>query len=149
MPVTAERSPVRNPSGTGARLNVTVVFTDSEGTTAALRTAGSLAKQLNGRVTVVAPIAVSWRLPVDQPPVAPEWNRRRFEALASECAVETTVRFYLCRDAWETLQRVLTPGSLVVVGGPKHWWSREARLAGKLRKLGHEVVLAETERTDE
>src|SRR6185437_1918092 len=142
MPVTAEGRPVRSARGTGARLNIAVVFTDSEGTAAALRTAGALARQLDGRVTVFAPVEVSWRLPVEQPSVSPEWNRRRFQALASECPVETTVRLFLCRDSWEVLRRVLSPNSLVVVGGRKHWWTREVRLARRLRALGHDVVLA-------
>jgi len=148
MPVTAEGRPVRNASGIGAHLNIAVVFTNREGTAAALRTAGALASRLNGRVTVFAPVEVSWRLPVEQPPVSPEWNRRRFEALASECPVETTVRLFFCRDAWEILRRVLSPNSLVVVGGRKHWWTREGRLMRRLRALGHHVVLAEMEQNN-
>jgi hypothetical protein len=143
MPITAEGRPVRQSIGTGTRLDVTVVFTTSEGTAAALRTAGSLAKQLNGRVTLLAPVAVSWHVPFDQPPVATEWNRRRLETLARECPADTTVRLHLCRDGWDTLRRLLRPNSLVVLGGGKHWWTREARLARKLRRLGHEVVVAE------
>ena len=66
--------------------------------------------------------------------------------MAAESAVDTTVRFYLCRDRDETLARVLRPHSLVVIGGKKRWWpTAESRMAKRLRKLGHEVVLAETE----
>jgi hypothetical protein len=149
MPVTAEGRPVRNASGTGAQLHIAVVFTNRRGTAAALRIAGALARQLNGRVTVFAPIEVSWHLPIQKPPVSPEWNHRRFEALASECPVETTIRLFLCRDAWEILRRVLSPRSLVVLGGRKHWWNREVRLARRLRTLGHEVVLAAMEQNND
>ena len=148
MPVTAEGRPVRNTTASGAHLNIAVVFTDSEGTAAALRTAGALARRLDGRVTVFAPVEVSWRLPVERPPVSPQWNRRRFQALAGESGVETTFRLYLCRDSWEILRRVLSPNSLVVVGGRKHWWTREARLVRRLRALGHQAVLAEMEQNN-
>ena len=149
MPVTAEGRPVRNAPATGAQLNIAVLFTNSEGTAAALRAAGGLARQLNGRVTVFAPVEVSWHLPIERPPVSQEWNRRRFLALASKCPVKTTIRLFLCRDAWEILRCVLSPHSLVVVGGRKHWWAREVRLARRLRTLGHDVVLAEMEQTND
>jgi hypothetical protein len=149
MPVAATGRPAQSSSVAGAQLNIAVVFTNSEGTGAALRAAGALARQLNGRITVFAPIEVSWHLPVNRPPVSPEWNRRRFQALASECRVETKIRLFLCRDSWEILRRVLSPHSLIVVGGRKHWWTREVRLARRLRRLGHDVVLAEMEQNNE
>jgi alkylated DNA repair dioxygenase AlkB len=67
-------------------------------------------------------------------------------ALAAESPVETTVRICLCRDRWEALEVLLEPRSLVVLGGRKRWWpTRESRLAQKLRRAGHEVILTETE----
>ena len=53
---------------------------------------------------------------------------------------------YLCRDRVETLTAVLSPHSLVVIGGRKRWWpTAEKRLARKLRRAGHEVIFTETE----
>jgi len=130
----------------GARLNVTVLFTSVEGTMAALRTAGTLAGKLGGRITIVVPEVVPYHLPLNKPPVSQEWNERRFRVLAAESSVETSVRFYLCRDEDEMLARRLKPHSLVVLGGKRYWWpTRESRLAKRLRRLGHEVILAETE----
>jgi hypothetical protein len=149
MPVAAEGRPAQNASGTGAQLNIAVIFTNSEGTGAALRAAGALAGHLNGRVTVFAPVEVSWHLPIERPAVSMEWNRRRFQALVSDCPVETRTRLILCRDSWEILRRVLSPRSLIVVGGRKHWWTREVRLARRLRRLGHHVVLAEMEQNND
>jgi hypothetical protein len=63
--------------------------------------------------------------------------------------VETTVRLFLCRDAWDILRRVLSPNSLVVVGGRRRWWTREVRLERRLRGLGHHVVLAEKEQNND
>lgn len=136
----------RTAGASGSRLNVTVLFTSVEGTMAALRTAGTLAGKLGGRITIVVPEVVPYHLPIQEPAVSREWNEKRFRVLAAESAVETSVRFYLCRDEDEMLTKKLKPRSLVVLGGKKRWWpTRERRLARRLRSLGHEVILAETE----
>jgi hypothetical protein len=128
------------------RLNVAVVFTSVEATLAALREAGALANRLSGRITLLVPQVVPYPLPLTSPPVLLDWNERRFRVIASESPVETTVAIYLCRDRLETLTGVLSPRSLVVVGGRKRWWpTAEKRLARELRRAGHEVVFTETE----
>jgi len=64
--------------------------------------------------------------------------------IADNNRVETRVSIYLCREPLETLASVLKPHSLVVVGGRKRWWpTAEKRLAAKLRRLGHQVVVTE------
>jgi hypothetical protein len=129
-----------------ARLNVAVVFTSVDATLAALREAGVLATRLNGQITLVVPQVVPFPLPLTSPPVLLDWNERRFRVIASESPVDTTVRLYLCRDRLETLLKVLSPHSLVVVGGPRRWWpNAEKRLARRLRRGGHEVIYRETE----
>jgi hypothetical protein len=129
-----------------AQLNVTVLFTSVEGTLAALRMAGTLANKLGGRITIMVPEVVPYSLPLNEPPVLHDWNEKRFRVLAEQSPVETSVRFYLCRDQDEMLAKRLKPHSLVVLGGKKYWWpTRESRLARRLRKLGHEVILTETE----
>ena len=131
---------------TEAQLNVTVLFTSVEGTMAALRTAGTLASKLGGRITIVVPEVVPYHLPLNEPAVRHDWNETRFRVLAAESAVETSVRFYLCRDENEMLTKTLGPHSLVVLGGKRHLWpTRESRLAKRLRGLGHEVIFTETE----
>jgi hypothetical protein len=50
------------------------------------------------------------------------------------------------READETIDSVLPPHSVVVIGGRRRWWrSREERLARQLRRRGHDVLFAETE----
>jgi hypothetical protein len=121
-----------------AQLNIDVVFTSVDATLAALRKAAELA----GKLPQVVPVA----LPLESPPVLLDWNERRFQIIASESSVPTTVRIYLCRNRIETLCQVLKPNSLVVLGGRKRWWpTAESRLARELRKTGHEVVLTELE----
>ena len=130
----------------GQNLNIAVVFTSGEATLAALREAGTLASSLGARIKLLVPQVVPYPLPLESPPVLIDFNEKRFRLVASESPVETSVQIYLCRDQFETLAGVLSPGSLVVLGGRKHWWpTREKSLARKLRRVGHEVVFKETE----
>ena len=128
------------------KLNIAVVFTSVESTLAALKEAGNLANSLSARITLIVPQVVAYPLPLETPPVLVEFNENRLRVMASESPVETSVHIYLCRDQFETLASVLSPGSIVVLGGRKRWWpTREKRLASKLRRIGHEVVFKETE----
>jgi hypothetical protein len=127
-------------------LDVSVVFTSVEPTLRALRQAATLAKRLAGRITLVVPQIVPYPLPLSSPPVLLEFNERRFFTLATESRVATTVRIYLCRDRLQALSKILRPCSLVVLGARSRWWpTAESRLAKRLRSLGHEVVVVETE----
>jgi hypothetical protein len=146
-PPTTQRPERPTSDWTAPRLNISVVFTSVNATLEALRAAGALASRLHARITLVVPEVVPYQLPLDKPPILHDWNGRRFQVLASKSSVETVVRFYLCRDRDEALASVLKPHSLVVIGGKRRWWwtTAEGRLAGRLRKLGHEVILAETE----
>ncbi len=128
------------------RLNIAVIFTSVEATLTALKEAGALASSLGAHITLLAPQVVPYSLPLNNPPVLRDFNETRFRVIARDSRVETSVQIYLCRDLFETLASVLSPGSLVVLGGRKRWWpTRETRLASKLRRIGHEVVFKETE----
>jgi hypothetical protein len=128
------------------RLDVAVVFTSPEATLCALKQAGALASRLSARIVLVVPQVVPFPLPLTSPPVLLDFQEERLRSIASQSSVETTVRIYLCRDRWELLETALKPRSLVVVGGRKKWWpTAEKLLARRLRKSGHEVILAEAE----
>jgi hypothetical protein len=128
------------------KLNIAVIFTSREATLAALKEAGTLASSLGARITLLVPQVVPYPLPLESSPILIDFNEKRFRLMASESPVETSVQIYLCRDRFETLAGVLSPGSLVVLGGRKRWWpTREKSLAKKLREGGHEVVFKETE----
>jgi hypothetical protein len=128
------------------QLNVSVIFTSVEGTLAALRQAGALASSLGARITLLAPQVVPFPLPLESPPVLLDWSERRFQMLAAASPVPTTVRIYLCRDRVEMLASVLEPASVVVLGCRGGWWpSSETRLARRLMKTGHAVILTKTE----
>jgi hypothetical protein len=128
------------------QLDITVLFTSVAATLAALRRAGELASRLNGRIMLVVPQVVPFPLPLTSPPVLVEFNERRFRVIAEQSPVQTNVQVYLCRDQYVTLESVLAPRSLVVIGIRKRWWpTAEERLASRLRRAGHEVVITTTE----
>src|ERR1019366_6334285 len=126
------------------RLEVNVIFTDPQATVAALKTAGSLARDLGACIRVRAAIAVPYALPLDKPPVSVRFTERLLSDLVCRLELDTfepSVHLYLCRDQVETLLQVLSPNSLVVISGRKHWWpTAERRMARALRSKGHRVV---------
>jgi len=126
------------------KLNIAVVFTSVEPTLLALKEAGSLANSLSARITLMVPQVVPYPLPLETPPVLVEFNEHRFRVIASESLVETSVQIYLCRDRMEMLLGMLSPNSLVVIGGRKKWWpTTEKLMARRLRQAGHKVILIE------
>jgi hypothetical protein len=128
-----------------SRLNIAVIFTSVEATVAALKRAGVLAESLGARITLVVPQIVPYPLPLTSPPVLLDFQEKRFQTIAVESPVEIRVHLYLCRDGMHTLKSVLKAHSLVVIGGQRRFWrTREESLARMLRRLGHEVIFAET-----
>jgi hypothetical protein len=127
-----------------SRLNVVVVFTSVDATVEALQKAGNLAESLGAQITLVVPQIIPFPLPLTSPPVLLDFQEKRFREIASKSPVDVLVQLYLCRDARVTLNKVLHPHSLIVVGSRKKWWpTSEARLARELKRAGHEVILAE------
>jgi hypothetical protein len=126
------------------QLEVNVIFTDPVATAAALQYAASLVQDLAGCIRLRAPIVVPLRLPLDESPVSVRFMEQRLSDLVRRLdrdAIEASVHLYLCRDRLETLLQVLSPDSLVVIGGRKRWWpTAESRMAKILRSKGHRVV---------
>src|ERR1035437_8457145 len=126
------------------RHEVNVIFTDPQATAAALKTAGSLARDLGACIRVRAAIAVPYALPLDKTLVSAGFIEEILSDLVCRLELdvfEPSVHLYLCRDQVETLLQVLSPNSLVVIGGRKHWWpTAERRVAKALRSKGHRVV---------
>lgn len=141
----------RSEGGLGGRLEVVVVHTAIPATLQALKTAATLAQGLSARIRLLVPQAVPYALPLEEPPVPISFTERRFRTVAEEVDVETTVEIVLCRDIFSALETLLRPRSLVVLGARSSRWARlgwpsaEARLARRLRKLGHQVVFADSQ----
>jgi hypothetical protein len=143
-PVTRRPAPAHEE--TQSRLEVAVVFTSPAATLAAVRKAGILARTLNARISLLVPQVVPYPAPLESPPVLVDFSEHWLREIAGQSNVETVVHIYLCRDAAGTLESVLAPRSLVVIGGRKRWWpTREKKLASNLLRSGHEVIFIETE----
>ena len=127
----------------GAALEVKVVFTDARATRAAVRLAGRIARDLDARFCVLAPLVVPHRVPIHQPLVSLDHVRQQIlSALAGVSSKnDIQVQLCVCRDGYECLREFLRPGSLVFVGGRSSWpGSRDRRLERALRAMGHDVV---------
>jgi len=126
-------------------LEVTVIYTGTKETLAALRTAGQLARDLSATIQVLVPEVVPYPLDLNTPPIAEAFAVRKFQTLAEGQPVPTKVQRLLCRERASALQQTLSPHSTVVIGSRRRWWKRgwkrdEPRLAAELRAQGHEVI---------
>lgn len=134
--------------GDTGNFEVNVVVTEPKATTAALKTAGSLASGLGAAIRVRAGIVVPVTLPLDQPLVSVEFVEQVLSGLVAENdanGLEHTVHLYICRNWTDTLLRILKPGSIVVIGGRQRMWPTGAvRMAKALRSGGMKVVLVDS-----
>ena len=126
------------------KLEISVLFTSRESTIAAVRRAAAMLKGLDGRISLIDVQTVPYPLPLDRPPVALDFTQRRLLAIAAESELESKASVYFCRFRWETLLRILKPGSAIVIGTRKRWWtSREKKLARKLQRAGYQTLVVE------
>lgn len=131
------------------QLEVNVIFTNPEATALALKYAASFATDLTGRIRLRAAIVVPLQLPFDQPPVSISFMERLLSDLVCRMkdASRATVHLYLCRNRLQTLLQVLSPNSLVIIGGRKRWWpTTESRTVKVLQSKGHRVVFVSLRR---
>jgi hypothetical protein len=130
---------------------VTVVHTTTEGTIAALRAAADLAKDLGAEVVLLSAEEVPPQFRLDKLPVPVDLLERRLHRLVYASGIrgnEVVIQLLLCRKKFASLRRNLRPGSVVVMGENKHWWSRRSqKLQRFLKCLGHQVVFAASPRT--
>jgi hypothetical protein len=126
---------------------LTVLFTKPDPTLAALRAARRLMPEDGPPVRLIVTLPVPYPLPLSKPPVPLGFTEQQVRRLATQAEVAAKVELCLCRDHREALHECLRPGSLVVLGGQRHWWrgGREQRLARWLQAHGHSVVLAAPE----
>jgi hypothetical protein len=126
---------------------VYVIFTGAEGTLAALRTAGALAKDLHALVSLLAFQHVPLQFLLSQPPISIAFSRQRLVEMVNQAVqppLAAAARLCLCRNKRLALRQALPPKSLVVIGGKKRAWpTREKELEKQLIRLGHQVIFAE------
>jgi hypothetical protein len=143
MPI-ARRAPDAPSAGCNdSSLEVVVLHTTTQATLRSLKTAAELAAGLAAHIRLLVLEVVPYPLPLDEPQASLDFTQRRFRTVASEARISTRVDIRLGRDKAQMLESALKPRSLVVVaGGHGLWPSPEKRLAKRLQRLGHQVVLA-------
>jgi hypothetical protein len=136
---------VQDPAAESTSLRINVLFTEMRETLAALSSAATLSTNLSARIVLLVPLTVPHPLPLDRPPVSLDFVCRRIRELAAAVATEIEAFVYLSRDPQQAIMDALTPASLIVLGSRNRWlFEKSKRIARKLRRRGHRVVLAET-----
>src|SRR5262245_60342487 len=141
-PVTYRELDRRPPSETRTGVLWAVIpYTTQELTRAALRHAG-VCSDLNVHVLLVDIQVVPFHCPVDHPPINKEFSEQRLRDLLDQSDLPGKTEISYARDWFEGFRRVLEPESLVILAAKKHWWrTREEKLAHRLVKAGHQVLL--------
>jgi hypothetical protein len=126
------------------KLEIAVIVTSFEDTVAAVKRAGALLNGLDGLISLVDVQPVHHALALERPPICPDFSRRKLVEIAKESTVEVRAHIFWCRSRAETLDKVLKSASPVLIGRRRSWWPGwEKKLAKKLQRLGHEVVVLE------
>jgi hypothetical protein len=129
----------------GGRPRITVIYTNIEGTLAALNAAVNLSKGLEAKIVLLVAAELGIYYPLDHPPVAASFFEKVSGAILEEMRLEEfAVRreIHFCRRQVECLEARLAPRSLVVLGtNNRRWQLRERRLAHTLKLLGHDALL--------
>jgi membrane-associated phospholipid phosphatase len=124
-------------------MEIVVLHTTIAETLQALKTAAQLASGLSARIRLLVLEVVPYPLPLDRPHVPLAFTRRRFRTLAANSSIETNIDIHLVRDPDQTIESILEPHSVVVMGAHRSWWpSAHSRVATRLERLGHQVVFA-------
>jgi hypothetical protein len=136
-------NPDINPESGGT---VSVVFTSAELTLKALVKAREHTKPLGAGVAIIAVQVVPLIVPIDRIPSPMEFIIRRFEKII--CAFPENIRVfvYICRDRMDVYKHTLKPHFPVFIGIRKRWWpTRDEMLARKLRRVGYNIIVVESE----
>jgi len=125
------------------RITVFVLFTGVGKTLEALWSAARLARGLDAHVEIIVPEIVPYPLPLDEPPVRRSFWNQRYRTIVEQAGIDTNIHVCLCREPREAVNRLLTPGSIVVIGIRHRWWpTREYRFGRWLRTKGYHVIFA-------
>jgi len=124
---------------------VRIIYTTEAGTRRALERAWTLAQDLRAHVRLDFIYSVPYTLPLTAPAISLPFLREKLERLAKEFPGEASVHIHLARDVFQALQAALPQSSLIVLGGRRGWFpTKEQRLERRLKKLGHQVLSAES-----
>ena len=135
------RSSDSSHSAGASRITIFVLFTGVRKTLDALWSAGRLARDLDAHIEIIVPQIVPYPLPLDEPPVLRSFWKHRYRTIVEQAGIDTSIHVCLCREPREAVDRLLTAGSIVVIGTRRRWWpTREYRFGRWLRTKGFHVV---------
>lgn len=126
--------------------SIQVIATTFDGTKAAIRAAVLLARGAESPLSVLVPRIVPYPLDRDTPLDASDPIVDEYGNLIADLGGQGHVRVCLCRDVDDVIDRLTSPGTTLVVGGPSGRWrmSPEERFANRLSRLGRHVLFAAT-----
>jgi len=123
-----------------AELDLVVPFTTPRLTRAALDAASRMGAGLEGAIRVLQVQVVPYPLRVEESPVMMDFLKARLERLRSPLPLRAEI--LLTREFEPALEGALTENSIVVLAAPNRpWRTRNERLADRLRRAGHTVVM--------
>jgi hypothetical protein len=123
-----------------AELDLVIPFTTPRLTRAALEAANRMGAGLEAAVRVLEVQVVPYPLEAGQSPVLVDFLEARMQKLSSALPVRAEI--LLTRDFEPALEGALNERSIVVLASPaRPWRTRTERLAARLRRAGHTVVM--------
>jgi hypothetical protein len=124
------------------KLEITVIFTNITDTLCSAKTGASLAANLGAELRIIIPQVASNEVQRLQP--ARNVRLHHIRTIAGHHRITTRIEIHSCQNRSQMLEELLSPGSIVVLGGKRHWWqTAESRLAQRLRSAGHTVLFCE------
>ncbi|MBZ5592208.1 MAG: hypothetical protein LAP39_08225 [Acidobacteriia bacterium] len=121
-----------------------VIYSSAELTRSALGAVAALTQNLSARVALVAVQIVPFPLPLDRPAVPSSFLEQELKAVARGIELPVEVHVVMARDPEVGIERVISPGSLVVFATKRRWWpTPQKKLARWLARAGHSVALLE------
>lgn len=123
-----------------SELDLVVPFTTPELTRIAVDAANGMGTGLNANLRLVKVQVVPFPLDLDQSPVYIDFLKEQMSHFQSALPVAGEIR--LAREFEAGLEGTLGSESVVILATPRRpWTTHNERLAAKLRRAGHKVVL--------
>jgi hypothetical protein len=131
----------------GGRPAISVIYTNIEGTLAALDAAVRLSRGLEAQIVLIVAEEIAPCYSLDHPPAATAFFHNVCKAILAELQLdENAIRLeiHFCRRQIKCFETVLRPRSIVMLGTGHHFWRRrEKKLAHTLNALGHDALLVQ------
>jgi hypothetical protein len=123
-----------------AELELVIPFTTPRLTRAALDAANRMGTGLHTAVRVLQIQVVPYPLRIEESPVVMDFLKARLARLQSVLPIRSEI--LLTRDFDPALESALNQHSIVILASPSRpWRTRNERLADRLRRAGHSVVM--------